>query len=56
MDNEQQIDEIRKYRDYLSDLLDTDVDCNLAAVIWISKYARIWRLMHPLQAETCAQS
>ena len=44
MDNKQQIKEIKKYRNHLCKTMHKDVDLNTAAVIWINKYAKLWRL------------
>jgi hypothetical protein len=44
MDNHIQIEEIRKYRQYLSEILGKDVDEETAARIWVTKYAEIWRM------------
>ncbi|HEX3020070.1 MAG TPA: hypothetical protein VHP36_07195 [Chitinispirillaceae bacterium] len=46
MDNLLQIIEIRKYRLYLCKLLNSNIDEEIAARIWIRKYAKIWRLKH----------
>ena len=46
-DNRQQLDQIELYRQRLCRLLQRDVDLNVAALIWIRKYARLWRMRHP---------
>ncbi len=46
MDNQEQIKEIMRYREHLSELTHTDIDLNTAALIWVRKYAQIWRLHH----------
>ena len=46
MDNTLQLEEIRKYKQYLSMILGRDIDENAAARIWIRKYAKVWRLTH----------
>lgn len=48
MDNILQIREISRYRKYLCNLLKINIDAEIAARIWISKYAEIWRLKHQL--------
>ena len=47
MDNEKQVWEIAKYQQYLAELIGKEIDKDFAARIWIRKYARIWRLLHP---------
>jgi hypothetical protein len=47
MDNAVQVEEIRKYREQLCEMLGKNVDYEAAALIWIRKYAQIWRLQHP---------
>ena len=44
MDNSKQIAEIRKYRLRLSKILRKEIDEDIAAEIWIRKYAEAWRL------------
>ena len=44
MDNLLQIEEIQKYRKYLSSMTGEDVDEETAALIWIGKYAKSWRI------------
>ena len=44
MDNHIQIEEIRKYRQYLSEILGEDIDEEVAARIWVMRYAEIWRM------------
>ncbi len=46
MDNKQQIKEIQKYRCYLCKSMHKNVDINTAALLWIRKYAKIWRSKH----------
>jgi hypothetical protein len=48
MDNIKQIEEILKYYKYLVKIIGKDIDINLAARIWIRKFAKIWRLQHPV--------
>jgi hypothetical protein len=52
MDNEKQVWEIVKYRQYLAELIGKEIDKDVAARIWIRKYAKIWRLRHPLAMES----
>jgi hypothetical protein len=54
-DNKQQILEIRKYQERLSRFLGKQIDDNIAAVIWIRKYAKIWRLQRQIVPRQCAQ-
>lgn len=49
MDNQEQIKEIIRYRQYLCRISQTDIDIEKAAIIWISKYARAWRTLHSQQ-------
>ncbi len=51
-DNRQQLNEIERYRQKLSHMLRRDIDINFAAVIWIRKYALLWRLKHPSNVAT----
>jgi hypothetical protein len=46
MDNLLQIDEIKKYQRYLQENTGEDVDEEMAALIWIRKYANQWRSRH----------
>ena len=46
MDNKQQIKAIKKFRNHLCKTIHKDVDLNTAAVLWINKYAKLWRLKH----------
>ncbi|MGM0443146.1 MAG: hypothetical protein ACQEQV_03070 [Fibrobacterota bacterium] len=46
MDNIAQIEEIRKYRLFLSKFQNRYVDINTAALLWIKRYAKGWREMH----------
>jgi hypothetical protein len=46
MDNYLQIIEINKYKKYLSAITGKEIKGNIVAVIWIRKYAKIWRLLH----------
>jgi hypothetical protein len=55
MDNEKQVWEISKYRQYLVELIGKNVDRDTAARIWIRKYAKIWRLRHPVVLESKQQ-
>jgi len=43
MDNSLQIEEIKKYQRYLSERTGEEVDEEIAALLWIMKYARYWR-------------
>jgi hypothetical protein len=54
MDNKEQIEEIKKYRQHLSSLVGHEIENNAAAFIWINKYAEKWRLTHPPQ-QPCTQ-
>jgi hypothetical protein len=56
MDNKLQIEEIRKYRHYLSQLLGYDIDEDTAAGIWIRKYAETWRLTHSHPSKFIAEN
>jgi hypothetical protein len=40
MDNSLQIEEIKKYQRYLSERTGEEVDEEIAALLWIMKYAR----------------
>jgi hypothetical protein len=51
MDNEKQVWEIAKYQQYLAELIGREIDKDIAARIWIRKYAKIWRLRHPISME-----
>ena len=46
MDNLEQIKEIMRYRKYLSSITHQDIDLEVAAFIWIRKYAQSWRTIH----------
>lgn len=46
MDNFLQIDEIKKYQRHLQEVTGEEVDEEVAALIWIRKYAHDWRLRH----------
>lgn len=46
MDNRLQCLEIQKFQQRLSRLLGRTIDRNVAATIWVRKYAKIWRLKH----------
>lgn len=48
MDNRQQIEEIRNFALHLCRLTGQLIPEELAARIWIRKYAKIWRLKHPV--------
>ena len=52
MDNEKQIEEIKKFHSYLA-RQGEDIDENKAALLWIEKNARKWRSEHnqDLQSE-----
>ncbi|MDD5676029.1 MAG: hypothetical protein PHC61_17795 [Chitinivibrionales bacterium] len=54
-DNKQQILEIQKYQVRLSKFIGKNIDTNTAAIIWIRKYAKIWRLTHRTIIKQCAQ-
>ncbi len=45
MDNQEQIKEIMRYRQHLSQITHHDIDQETAALIWVRKYARLWRLV-----------
>jgi len=51
MDNRTQILQIEKYRQRLARMRGRDVDCDIAARLWIRKYARLWRISHPTVKE-----
>jgi len=46
MDNQEQIKEIVRYRQYLCRVNNSDVDLETAALLWISKFANAWRKLH----------
>jgi hypothetical protein len=46
MDNQEQIKEIMRYRLHLSRITHHEIDLETAALIWVRKYARVWRLVH----------
>jgi hypothetical protein len=48
MDNEKQVWEIARYQQYLTELIGKEIDKDIAAGIWIRKYAKVWRLRHPV--------
>jgi hypothetical protein len=48
MDNREQVEEIRKYQSRLSGLTGKDIPAEMAAWLWIRKYAKVWRLRHPV--------
>jgi hypothetical protein len=48
MDNQNQVSEIRKYQEHLATLIGRQIDRNMVARIWIRKYAKLWRLRHPV--------
>ena len=52
MDNEKQVCEITKYQQHLAELIGREIDKDIAAGIWIRKYAEIWRLRHPAPVES----
>jgi hypothetical protein len=52
MDNEKQVKEITRYQRYLADVVGREIDKNIAARIWIRKYAKVWRLTHPFPLES----
>jgi len=45
-DNLKQIEEIRNYVKHLYSMTGVWVAEDVAAVIWIRKYAKVWRLTH----------
>jgi hypothetical protein len=47
VDNDIQIREILKYDEHLRDCTGRDIPVEVAAAIWIRKYARLWRTSHP---------
>ncbi len=49
MDNILQIIEIHKYHTYLCNLIGKNIDFEISARIWIKKYAKLWRLRHPIE-------
>lgn len=55
MDNQKQILEITKYRQHLSKIIGKEISTNFAALIWIRKYAKIWRLRHQSIRQMCMQ-
>jgi hypothetical protein len=52
MDNEKQVSEITKYQRYLAELIGKEIDSDIAARIWIRKFAKLWRLRHPVTLES----
>ena len=54
-ENKKQIVEIKKYQDRLSRFVGKKIDPNTAAIIWIRKYAKIWRMQHQLTLKQYAQ-
>jgi hypothetical protein len=52
MDNEKQVWEIAKYQQYLAEMVGKEIDKDVAARIWIRKYAKAWRLRHPATLES----
>jgi len=48
MDNMLQIEEIKRYREHLVEMVGMNVDYEAAAMIWIRNYAKMWRLRHPV--------
>jgi len=54
MDNKDQIEEIKRYKEHLSKILGYDIEVNAAALIWIERYAAKWRNSHP-RPEPCMQ-
>jgi hypothetical protein len=44
MDNSLQIEEIKRYQRHLEELTGEKVDEEIAALLWIRKYAHSWRL------------
>jgi hypothetical protein len=52
MDNEKQVWEIAKYQQYLAEMIGKEIDKDVAARIWIRKYAKVWRLRHPIALES----
>jgi hypothetical protein len=52
MDNEKQVSEITRYQRYLAELIGKEIDSDIAARIWIRKFAKLWRLKHPLTLES----
>jgi len=46
MDNQEQIREILRYRQYLCRITNADIDLDTAAILWIAKFARAWRKLH----------
>ena len=55
MDNQKQVLEIIKYKQRLSKIIGKEIPNNIAALIWIRKYAKIWRLQHPSIRQMCMQ-
>ena len=54
MDNYLQIDEIKKYQHYLQQITGGHVDEEIAALVWIRKFAGDWRSKHPCLNERAA--
>jgi hypothetical protein len=54
MDNPQQIQEIIDYCRHLSRLAGRMINPEIAARIWIRKYARVWRLKHQVPEQIAA--
>jgi hypothetical protein len=51
MDNRLQIEEIKKFQRYLSQISGEEVDEEAAALLWIRNYARAWRRRHARTGE-----
>jgi hypothetical protein len=47
MDNLEQVRQIRRYRRYLFRATGIVIDPDTAARLWIRRYARLWRRLHP---------
>jgi hypothetical protein len=45
---EKQACEIFKYRKHPAKSVGREIDVNIVAMIWIRKYAKIWRLLPPI--------
>ena len=54
MDNYDQLSKILKYQEHLSTVVGKEIDNNVAAQIWIRKYAEVWRLKHPVSVVRAA--
>ncbi|MGM0462629.1 MAG: hypothetical protein ACQEQ4_09470 [Fibrobacterota bacterium] len=46
MDNMAQLQEIIKYQNTLAQTLQRPVDINTAGILWIKRYAALWRQSH----------